>query len=101
MSKSVRIRKYIFEYLGSLLTNKNSIQEQIKCKLKYCLLDSHLRIIKIKIYKTIILPVVLYDCEKLSLTLREERRLRVFLRSIYYQFTRSLSRTRYREVKKA
>ena len=31
-----------------------------------------------KIYKTIILPVVLYGCESLSLTLREESRLRVF-----------------------
>jgi hypothetical protein len=31
-----------------------------------------------KIYKTIILPVVLYGCETLSLTLREKHRLRVF-----------------------
>jgi hypothetical protein len=31
-----------------------------------------------KIYKTIILPVVLCGCETLSLTLREENRLRVF-----------------------
>jgi hypothetical protein len=34
--------------------------------------------LKIKIYKTIILPVVLYGCETWSLTLREEHRLRVF-----------------------
>jgi hypothetical protein len=34
--------------------------------------------VKIKIYKTIILPVVLYGCENWSLTLREEHRLRVF-----------------------
>jgi len=34
--------------------------------------------IKIKIYSTIILPVVLYGCETWSLTLREERKLRVF-----------------------
>jgi hypothetical protein len=33
---------------------------------------------KIKIYRTIILPVVLYGCETWSLTLREERRLMVF-----------------------
>jgi hypothetical protein len=33
---------------------------------------------KVKIYKTIILPVVLYGCETWSLTLREENRLRVF-----------------------
>ena len=32
--------------------------------------------IKIKIYRAIILPVVLYGCETWSLTLREERRLR-------------------------
>jgi len=35
-------------------------------------------IVKIKIYRTIILPVVLYGCETWSLTLRDERRLRVF-----------------------
>jgi hypothetical protein len=34
--------------------------------------------VKIKIYKTIILSVVLYGCETLSLTLSEEHRLRVF-----------------------
>jgi hypothetical protein len=34
--------------------------------------------IKIRIYNTIILPVVLYGCETWSLTLREEHRLRVF-----------------------
>jgi len=35
------------------------------------------RNLKINIYRTIILPVVLYGCETWSLTLREERRLRV------------------------
>jgi hypothetical protein len=34
--------------------------------------------LKIKIYRTIILPGVLYGCENWSLTLREERKLRVF-----------------------
>ena len=34
--------------------------------------------LKIKIYRTIFLSVVLYGCETWSLTLREERRLRVF-----------------------
>ena len=33
--------------------------------------------LKIKIYRTIILPVVLYGCEPWSLTLREESRLRI------------------------
>jgi hypothetical protein len=36
------------------------------------------RNVKVKIYKTIILPVVLYGCETWSLRLREEHRLRVF-----------------------
>jgi hypothetical protein len=40
-----------------------------------CLLSNHL---KIRIYKTIILPIILYGCETWSLTLREEHRLRVF-----------------------
>jgi hypothetical protein len=34
--------------------------------------------LNIKIYRTIILPVVLYGRETWSLTLKEERRLRVF-----------------------
>jgi hypothetical protein len=34
--------------------------------------------LKIKIYKTITVPVVLYGCKTWSLTLREEHRLRVF-----------------------
>ena len=34
--------------------------------------------LKLKIYRTIILPVILHGCETWSLTLREERRLRVF-----------------------
>ena len=38
------------------------------------------KILKIKIYRTIILPVVLYGWETLSLTLREERRLRALRR---------------------
>jgi hypothetical protein len=41
----------------------------------YVLYDKNL---KIRIYKTIILPVVLYECETWSLTLREEHRLKVF-----------------------
>jgi hypothetical protein len=34
--------------------------------------------VKVKIYRTIILPVVLYGCETWSLTIREEHRLWVF-----------------------
>jgi len=74
---------------GTTLTNQNSVQEEIKSRLMSgiaCyhsvqnLLSSSLlsKNLKIKIYRTIILPFVLYGCETWSLTLREERRLRVF-----------------------
>jgi hypothetical protein len=78
-----------FKYLGATLTDQNSVNEEIKSRLKLgnsCynsvqnLLSSSLlsRNLKIKIYSSIILPVVLYGCETWSLTLREEHRLRVF-----------------------
>jgi hypothetical protein len=78
-----------FKYLGTTLTNRNSIQEEIKSRLKSgnaCyhsvqdLLSSSLlsKNTKIKIYRIIILPVVLYGCETWSLKMMEERRLRVF-----------------------
>jgi hypothetical protein len=44
------------------------------------ILSSHLlsKNVKLRIYKTIILPVVRYGCETQSLTLREQLRLRMF-----------------------
>jgi hypothetical protein len=65
------------------------MQEEIKSRLNsgnacyysvQSLLSSHLlsRNVKVKIYKTITLPVVLYGCETWSVTLSEEHRLRVF-----------------------
>ena len=76
-------------YLGTTSTDQHSIQEEIKSRLNSgnacChsvqnILSSSLQSknLKIKIYRSIILPVVLYGCETWSLTLREERRLRVF-----------------------
>ena len=78
-----------FKYLGTTLIDQNGIQEEIKSRLKSgnacCysvqnILSSSLltKNLKIKIYRTVILPVVLYGCETWSLTLRKERRLRVF-----------------------
>ena len=72
-----------FKYLGTTLTNQNSIQGHIKGRLKSgntCylsvqnLLSSSLLFIniKIKIHRTIILPVVLYGCKTWLLTLRED-----------------------------
>jgi len=80
---------YLHRYLGTTLTNQNSIAEEIKSRLRSgsaCyhsvqnLLSSRLlpKNLKIKIYRTVILPVVLYGCETWLLTLREERKLRVF-----------------------
>ena len=62
--------------MDTTLTNQNSSQEEIKSRLKSENTCHHA--IKIKIYKTIILPVFLYGCETSSLTLSEERRLVVF-----------------------
>jgi hypothetical protein len=44
----------------------------------FCVFLFHIKNLKIKIYRTIILPVVLHGCETWSLTLREEHRLSVF-----------------------
>jgi hypothetical protein len=46
------------------------------CILKDC--NNLYRLVSTIVYKTIILPVVLYGCETLYLTVREERKLRVF-----------------------
>ena len=76
---------------GTAETDRNAVQEEIKSRLKsgnVCytyrsgqnILSSSLlyKNIMIKIYRTIILCVVLYGCETWSLTMREERRVRVF-----------------------
>jgi hypothetical protein len=78
-----------FIYLGTTVTNRNSIHEEIKSRMKsgnacyhsvHNVLSSSLlsKNIKIRVYRTIILPVVLCGCETWSLTLKEEQRLRVF-----------------------
>jgi len=78
-----------FKYLGTTLTHQNSVAEEIKSRLRSdsaCyhsvqnLVSSRLlsKNLKIKKYRTILLPVVLYGCETWSLTLREERELRMF-----------------------
>jgi hypothetical protein len=69
-----------FKYLGTTLTDQNCIYEEIKSRLNsgnacyhsvQSLLSSRLlsRNVKVKIYKTIILPVILYGFETLFLTL--------------------------------
>jgi len=81
------------KYLGTSLTNQNSIQEEIKSRLKsgkacYHLVQNLLfssllsKNLKIKIYRNIILPVVLYGCETRLLTLMDKCRLRVYENSV-------------------
>ncbi|KAJ4438854.1 hypothetical protein ANN_14807 [Periplaneta americana] len=78
-----------FKYLGATVTNINDTREEIKRRINMentCyysvkkLLSSTLlsKNLKVRIYKTVILPVLLYGCETWTLTLREEHRLRVF-----------------------
>jgi hypothetical protein len=78
-----------FKYLGTTLTDQscrhgqinsrlnsgNACYHSVQSLLSFCLLS---RNVKVKIYKTITLPVVFYGCEMWSVTLREEHRLRVF-----------------------
>jgi hypothetical protein len=72
-----------FKYLGTMLTNQNDNHDEIKSRLNsgnacYYSVQNHLssrlipKNLKIKIYKTVIFPVVLYGCETWSLTLRTE-----------------------------
>jgi len=78
-----------FKCLGTTLKNQNSIAEEIKNRMRsgnVCyhsvqnLMSSRFlfKNVKIRIYRTIILLVILYRCETWSLTLREETKLRVF-----------------------
>jgi hypothetical protein len=78
-----------FKYLGTTLTNQNDAHDEIESRLNsgnafyysvQNLLSSRLisKNLKIKITRTVILPVVLYRCETWSLTLREGHGLRVF-----------------------
>jgi hypothetical protein len=87
-------------YLGTTATDLNLIQEEIKRRLNsgnaiYCsiqkLMSSRLlsKNVKIRIYKTMLFPLVLYGCEAWSLTLRKEHRLRVYENRVLRRIFRS------------
>jgi hypothetical protein len=61
--------------IKSRLNSGNACYHSVQSLLSSLLLSKN---VKVKIYKTIILPVVLYGFETSSLTLREEHRLKVF-----------------------
>jgi hypothetical protein len=83
------LEMWTFQIVGNGPNKSNIIHEEIKSRLKsgnacyhlvqnVCLLSLLSKNIKIKIYMIITLPVALYGCGPWSLTLREERRLRMF-----------------------
>ena len=63
------------EGIKSRLKSANACYHSVQNLLSYSLLSKN---IKIKMYRTVVLPFVLYGCGTWSLTLREERRLRMF-----------------------
>jgi len=65
----------IFPEIKSRLQSGNACSHSVQNLISSSLLS---RNIKIKIYRTIILPRAFYGCKTWSLTLREERKLRVF-----------------------
>jgi hypothetical protein len=77
-----------FRYLGTTPTDQNCKHEEINSRLNSgnaCCRSVQSSVlpllsgnVKGKMYRTIIVPVVLYGCETWSVTLREEHRLRVF-----------------------
>jgi hypothetical protein len=69
------IPKFFFNFGVSILKSGNACYHSVQNLLCSRLLSKNLNI---KIYRIIILPVVLYGCESWSQALREERRLRVF-----------------------
>jgi hypothetical protein len=75
-----------FKHFHNSTNSQNYMHEQIMSRLNsgnvcyhsvHSLLSSRLmyRNVKVKIYKTVILPVILYGCENWSLTLNEKHRL--------------------------
>jgi hypothetical protein len=85
----LKVNKSEFSCLEMTLTHQRCMHDEIKSKLNlgngcYCLVQKLLSFcllsknMKIKIYGIIILSVVLYGCETLRPTLREEHRLKVF-----------------------
>jgi len=70
------VRSFVYEaaYANMAYSVLSACYHSVQNPLSSSLLSNKLQI---KIYRIIILPLVVYECETWSLTLREERRLRV------------------------
>jgi hypothetical protein len=79
-----------FKYLGTALTNQNDTHDEIKIRLNsgnacyhsvqnFFVFPNHIKKLKLKIYRTVVLPVVLYGHE----TWKEAHRLSVFENSVF------------------
>ena len=75
MRTNLTYQNSIREETGSRLKSRNACYHSVQNLLPSSLLSKN---INITIYRTIILPVVLYGCDAWLLTCRVERRLRVF-----------------------
>ncbi|CAG9830357.1 unnamed protein product [Diabrotica balteata] len=78
-----------FKYLGATITTDNDITEEIKGRIQAanrCMYSLHntikskslTRTSKIRVYKTVIRPVLMYGCETWTLTKAMESKLRCF-----------------------
>jgi hypothetical protein len=81
------------KHLGSLITKKNEIGEEIKMRIaagnRHYYGLHHLfrsrtvsRIVKIKIYKTVLKPIVMFGCEAWPITEKDKTRLNMWERKI-------------------
>jgi hypothetical protein len=77
VDRSERRHSSLLRIFSSVLKPGNACYYSAQNLLSYSLLSKHINITS-KIYRTIVLPVVLYGCKIWSPTLKEERRLRVF-----------------------
>lgn len=96
---SISLLNYTFEivnsfnYLGAVINNKNDMhiainerlqaaQKTFYAHLKFFKSRLTSRSLKMRLYKTVVLPVLTYSCETWALTLADEEKLRVFERKI-------------------
>jgi hypothetical protein len=70
-----------FKYLGRIVTDQEEIKRRLNCcniatvqSGTFCLVVCCLKNVMLRIYKTVVLSAILYECRTWSLTLRDKRR---------------------------